>query len=108
MRSISRKLIDGGVIIATGTDAGNIGTQHVGSYFTELEAMHQAGLNMWQLITCSTINGAKAMGKEKSWGSIAIGKRANMILLDADPVQDLGNWRKLSAVINKGVVSIRN
>jgi imidazolonepropionase-like amidohydrolase len=99
-----KKFVDAGVTIATGTDAGNIGTQHAGSYFTELEAMQRAGLNMWQLITCSTINGAKAMGKENSWGSITIGKRANMILLTANPVQDLGNWRKLSAVINKGVV----
>lgn len=99
-----KKIVDAGVTVATGTDAGNIGTQHAGSYFTELEAMQRAGLNMWQLITCSTINGAKAMGKENSWGSITIGKRANMILLTANPVQDLGNWRKLSAVINKGVV----
>ena len=99
-----RKFIDGGVTIATGTDAGNIGTQHVGSYFVELEAMRRAGLTMWQLITCSTINGANAMGKSPSWGSISVGKNANMILLNANPVEDLANWRKLASVINKGVV----
>ena len=97
------KFIEAGVTIATGTDAGNIGTQHTGSYFNELEAMHRAGLNMWQLITCSTINGAKAVGKEKSWGTIAVGKRANMILLNANPLQDTGNWRKLEMVICRGI-----
>lgn len=99
-----KKLVDGGVTIATGTDAGNIGTQHVGSYFNELEAMHRAGLTMWDLITCSTINGAKAVGKESRWGSISVGRKANMVLLNADPTTDLANWRKVEAVINKGSV----
>lgn len=99
-----KKLIDGGVIIATGTDAGNIGTQHVGSYFIELEAMQQSGLNNWQLLQSSTINGAKAVGKEKEWGSIAKGKTANMVLLDANPLDGLANWRKVNRVISKGTI----
>jgi imidazolonepropionase-like amidohydrolase len=98
-----KKLLDGGVTIATGTDAGNIGTQHASSYFVELEAMQQSGFNAWQLLQSSTINGAKAVGKEKEWGSITKGKTANMVLLDANPLDGLGNWRKINAVINKGV-----
>ena len=70
-----KKLVDGGVTIATGTDAGNTGTQHASSFFAELEAMQKAGLTPWQLLEASTINGAKAMGEENSWGSIAAGKR---------------------------------
>jgi imidazolonepropionase-like amidohydrolase len=99
-----KKLLDGGVIIATGTDAGNIGTQHVSSYFIELGAMQKNGFNNWQLVQSSTINGAKAVGKEKEWGSIAKGKIANMVLLDANPLDGLANWRKVNRVISKGVV----
>ena len=98
-----KKLITGGVTIATGTDAGNIGTQHAGSYFNELQAMSDAGMNMWQLLTSSTINGAKAVGKENDWGSLSQGKIANMVLLEENPLSGLQNWKKINAVINKGV-----
>lgn len=99
-----QKLVAGGVIIATGTDAGNTGTQHASSYFIELNAMQQAGMNNWQLLEASTINGAKALGQEKEWGSIAKGKTANLLLFTANPLDSLANWRKISQVINKGVV----
>ena len=98
-----KKLIDAGVIIATGTDAGNLGTQHASSYFIELEAMRQAGLNNWQLLQASTINAAKVLGAQNEWGSIAKGKIANMVLLNANPLDGLVNWRKIDWIINKGV-----
>jgi imidazolonepropionase-like amidohydrolase len=97
-----KKLIDGGVSIATGTDAGNIGTQHITSYLEEAYAMKNAGLNNWQLMEASTINGAKAVGKEKEWGSIAVNKLANMVLLKANPLDSIENWKKIAFIINKG------
>jgi hypothetical protein len=97
-----KKLIDGGVTIATGTDAGNIGTQHATSYFNELYAMQRAGLTNWQLLQASTLNGAKAVGQEKQWGSIAPNKIASMILLSANPLDSISNWKKIELVINKG------
>ena len=97
-----RLMLNAGVIIATGTDAGNTGTQHVGSYFNELEAMKQAGFNMWQLLESSTLNAAKAAGREESLGTITKGKEANMVLLNSNPLDSLGNWRKIDWVINKG------
>ena len=98
-----KKLVDAGVVIATGTDAGNIGTQHASSYFEELKAMQKAGMNNWQLLEASTINGAKALGQENEWGSITKNKLANMLVLSANPLDDLSNWRKIDWVINKGV-----
>ncbi len=98
-----KKLVAGGVTIATGTDAGNIGTQHISSYMDELKAMQSAGMSNWQLLESSTINGAKSVGEEKQWGSIAKDKIANMVLLNANPVEDIANWRKIDYVINKGV-----
>lgn len=103
MHTNLKKMIDAGVIIATGTDAGNIGTQHAGSYFTELKAMRDAGLTNWQLLQSSTINAAKAVGKQDEWGSIAKNKLANMVLLNANPLDSIANWRKIDWVINKGI-----
>jgi imidazolonepropionase-like amidohydrolase len=98
----TKKLLDGGVILATGTDAGNIGTQHVSSYFDELSALQRSGFNMWQLVQASTINGAKAVGKESEFGSIKKGKRADLLLLSRNPLDSLSNWESIDWVISKG------
>ncbi|MDN5283727.1 MAG: amidohydrolase [Mucilaginibacter sp.] len=99
-----KKMADAGVIIAAGTDAGNIGTEHASSLFTELKAMRQSGLNNWQIIQSATINGAKTIGKEKEFGSIEKGKKADLLLLDANPADQLENLQKINLVINKGNV----
>ena len=99
-----KRLHDAGIIIATGTDAGNIGTQHASSFFTELEVMHSAGLSLWDLLVSSTINGAKALNRQNITGSVTKGKMADMVLLNANPLDSLANWRKIERVINRGIV----
>jgi imidazolonepropionase-like amidohydrolase len=99
-----KKLSDAGVLIATGTDAGNIGTLHASSYLAELKAMQKAGMSNWQIIQASTINGAKILNKENEFGTIGIGKKANLVLLDENPVDNLDNITKINKVINQGVV----
>ncbi|MBO9571293.1 MAG: amidohydrolase family protein [Chitinophagaceae bacterium] len=99
-----KKMLDAGITVAAGTDAGNIGTQHVGAYLRELQAMHKAGFSMWDILTSATINGAKAMNLQSGFGSITKGKQADMLLLSANPLDSLANFRKIEWVINKGVV----
>jgi imidazolonepropionase-like amidohydrolase len=99
-----KKLSDAGVLIATGTDAGNIGTLHASSYLNELIAMQKSGMSNWKIIQASTINGAKILNKENEFGTISVGKKANLILLDANPVDNIENLSKIYRVINKGVV----
>ena len=99
-----KKMIDGGVTIAAGTDAGNIGTQHATSFFGELKAMQQSGLTNWQIIQSATINPAKILNHQDSMGSITVGKKADMVLLNANPVDSLDNIIKIDLVINKGHV----
>lgn len=98
-----KKMADAGVIIATGTDAGNIGTLHASSFFKEIRAMQQSGLSNWQIITASTLGGAKALGKEAVFGSIRPGLSADMLILNADPVADLAALQKLESVIQRGI-----
>jgi len=99
-----KKLSDAGVPIATGTDAGNIGTMHASSYLAELKAMQKSGMGNWKIIQASTINGAKVLDKESEFGTVSIGKKANLILLDKNPIDNLDNITKINLVINKGKV----
>lgn len=99
-----KKMIDGGITIVAGTDAGNIGTQHASSFFDELKAMQQSGLSNWQIIQSATINPTKILDKQDSLGSIAIGKKADLVLLNANPVENLDNITHIDRVINKGKV----
>ncbi len=99
-----KKLSNAGVLIATGTDAGNIGTLHASSYLNELLSMQKSGMSNWQIIQASTINGAKILNKETEFGTIAVGKKANLILLNANPIDAIENITKIYRVINKGVV----
>jgi imidazolonepropionase-like amidohydrolase len=98
-----KKLVDAGIPVATSTDAGNIGTPHVSSYFNELLFMQQGGLNLWDLLQSSTINGARAIGKENKFGSISIGKRADLLLFSKNPLESLDNWKHIDLVILRGV-----
>lgn len=97
-------LSDAKVLIATGTDAGNIGTLHASSYLAELRAMQKSGMSNWEIIQASTINGAKILNKENEFGNVSIGKKANLVLLDGNPTEDIENVTKINAIINKGVI----
>ena len=99
-----KKMSDAGVTIVAGTDAGNIGTQHASSFLSELNAMKKSGLTNWQIIQSATINPAKLFNKENNTGSISIGKKADMVLLNADPTASLENLAKIDLVFNKGFV----
>jgi imidazolonepropionase-like amidohydrolase len=98
-----KKMADAGVIIATGTDAGNIGTQHVSSYYDELRAMQDAGMDVWSLLQASTINGAKALGKQNEFGAIKKGMQGNVLLLTKNPAENIENWQSIDLVIKGGI-----
>lgn len=99
-----KKMADAGIIIATGTDAGTPGTLHASSFFKELRDMQQAGLTNWQILVASTLNGAKAIGKDNEFGSIRKGKAADLLILRADPLADLANLEKLDWVLHRGAI----
>ncbi len=99
-----KKLVDAGVRIAAGTDAGNIGTLHATSFMNELNEMKKAGMSNWQILQSATINPQYIFGKEKECGSITVGKKASMVLLNANPVDDLQNLQQIKLVINRGIV----
>jgi hypothetical protein len=64
--------------------------------------MAQAGLSPWEVLRASTLNGARVLGKEREFGTIAAGKRADLVILDRDPVVEVRNLDAVHAVINRG------
>ena len=97
-----RKVWDAGITVVMGTDAGNIGTVHGPSVFREMQIMTQAGLTPLQVLRSATANGAKAMGLERDTGTLAAGKLADLVILDADPLADLTNLSRIHRVIKDG------
>src|SRR3989475_5541706 len=97
-----RKVWDAGIPVVMGTDAGNIGTLHGPSVFREMEIMTQAGLAPLQVLRSATSNGAKAMGLEREIGTLAAGKLADLVILDADPLADVMNLSRIHRVIKDG------
>jgi imidazolonepropionase-like amidohydrolase len=98
-----KKLWDAHIPIAMGTDAGNVGTLHGPSVFREMALMRDAGLTPLEVLRTATVGGAQAMGRS-DLGTIAPGKLADLVLLDADPIADVGNLSHAERVIKGGVV----
>lgn len=99
-----RRLVDAGVTVVMGTDAGNIGTLHGPSIHREFVLMREAGLTPAEILRSATTNGALALGLADTTGRIAPGMRADLVILDADPLADVGNLQKVYRVLKDGVV----
>jgi len=89
------RAVDKGVRIGCGTDTR-------GWVHEELQLMNEAGLSTMQCIRAATLGSAEVLGREKELGSIEVGKLADVVLLDADPVRDITNVRKVHAVYKGG------
>jgi imidazolonepropionase-like amidohydrolase len=93
-----KKLFDAGVKIAFGTDTGPPGRHHGFFEHLELEQMVEAGLTPEQVLHIATAGTAQALGIDTDTGSLQSGKRADVLLLDADPLESILNTRKISRV----------
>jgi imidazolonepropionase-like amidohydrolase len=99
-----RKLVDAGIPIATGTDAGNPLTLHGPSIYAEMDAMQAAGMTPMQVIVASTSVAAHASRLDDVTGTIEKGKDADLLLLSADPAKDVANFRRIRFVMRGGVI----
>jgi len=91
-----------GVRIVAGTDAGNIGTLHGPALHRELEMMASAGLRPMDILVSATKNAAAVMGRQAEVGTLEKGKSADLVILDADPLADIKNTRKIFKVMKAG------
>jgi imidazolonepropionase-like amidohydrolase len=97
-----KTLSDAGVKIAFGTDSG-IPLRFPG-YFEhrELQLMVEAGLTPMQAIVAATSTNAEILGGAKQFGTLQAGRAAEFLVLDANPLDDIRNTEKLSAVWQAG------
>ena len=72
------------------------------SLHRELELLVEAGLTSAEALRTATSNPAEFFGEQSELGTIAKGKRADLVLLDANPLEDIRNTRKVFAVIQNG------
>jgi imidazolonepropionase-like amidohydrolase len=97
-----KRLFDAGVNVGFGTDSGALPGRIPGfAEHHELELMVQAGLTPMQAITAATGENAKLLHSADR-GTIAVGKRADLLVLDADPLVDVRNTQKIFAVYHDG------
>lgn len=101
-RQIVGVMQQSGVGILAGTDTLNPFIFPGFSLHDELAYLVQAGLPPIEALQAATLNPARFMGREKDLGTIEGGKLADMVLLYANPLDDINNTRKIWAVIYNG------
>lgn len=95
-----RRLHAAGIPIVAGTDQGVPGY----SLHREIEIYVEAGFTPLEALQAATIQSARALGVEKECGSIEPSKRGDVLLLDADPLADIQNTRRVWRSVAAGVV----
>ena len=93
-----------GVPIVAGTDVLNPFVFPGFSLHDELGLLVEAGLTPAEALRTATVNAAKYLGTEKNSGTIEEGKAADLVLLNANPLDDIANTRRIAAVVARGRV----
>ena len=75
--------------VTVGSDSGFIFQLYGFAYIRELELLREAGFHPLEVIMAATLNGAEALGMEDEIGSIEIGKKADFVIVDQNPLENL-------------------
>lgn len=101
-RQMVRALHQAGAGILLGTDAAQAYHLPGFSVHEELAMLVEAGLSPFEALAAGTRNPALAMGKQAEFGTLEVGKRADLILLENNPLNDVRNLQKRSGVMLRG------
>ncbi|WP_213958856.1 amidohydrolase family protein [Variovorax sp. dw_954] len=97
------KLFDtAGVKMATGSDMGGAFLVPGFSLHQEFDELEKAGISPLHVLQMATLNGAEFVGKTATIGSVEAGKYADLVLLDANPIDGVQNMHKIFAVVRAG------
>lgn len=103
----AKRLHDLGHPLLLGSDtpsAPTYGQQPGYDSYRELRFMAQAGIPLDAILRAATINNARQFKLERDYGSVAIGKIANLLLLEANPLETVRAWSLIDKVVLRGEV----
>lgn len=101
--AITRQAYLAGVAIAAGTDGETPDQDPWPALIEELEILQdQVGMTPAQTLIAATATNARALNQSDQMGTLEVGKLANIILIEADPLTDVSNLRRLKTVIKRG------
>jgi len=104
VRGNLRRVFREGLLVLAGTDTGVTGILLGVSSQMELALMVDAGLSPAEALQTATIHPAGMLRRERDLGTVEAGKLADLLLLDADPLTDIRNVRKIFRVVRGGTV----
>lgn len=100
--TVLKALSDAGVGILMGTDSPQIFSVPGFSIHAEMEAMARAGMSPYEILKAGTKNVGEYFQAQDSFGTVAIGRRADLILLNANPLVDVRNAAEQAGVMLRG------
>jgi imidazolonepropionase-like amidohydrolase len=101
-RKLLKALEDANVPLMCGTDASDVGPVAGFGIHVELQEYVNDGLTAFQALQTATVIPARYFGKSNEFGTIEAGKRADFVLLQANPLANIGNTRKIEGVMVRG------
>jgi imidazolonepropionase-like amidohydrolase len=99
---IVRMMHKAGVQIMAGSDFSDWGMVPGIDLHNELALLVEAGFTPLEALQAATLNPAKFLGKTDTYGTIQVGRVADLVLLDMNPLEDIGHTRKVNAVVLGG------
>jgi amidohydrolase family protein len=102
LKVLVKQLHDAGVPILAGTDAGWMTAMPGVSLHEELLDLVDAGLTPYEALRSATADPARYLRVDKERGTIEAGKAADLVLLSANPIADIGNTRRIVGVVERG------
>jgi imidazolonepropionase-like amidohydrolase len=99
-----KPFIDAGAPMMAGSDGGGSGGFCVAGFslHEEFDLLGAAGLTPLEVLQMTTLNGARFLGRNATMGTVAVGKNADLVLLDANPVARVANLHAIFAVVRAG------
>lgn len=102
--ALERAFAKAGGMLLAGTDPTGSGGVIPGfSNQRQVELLVEAGFTPLEALTISTLNGAKYLGRDKTVGSIAVGKRADLVVINGNPAATIADIRKVETVFKQGI-----
>ena len=102
-----KKAYEKGIQIALGADAGTPFNYHSNTAY-EMELLARLDISNMDILKMATINSARCVGVEKDYGSIEVGKQADLVCLNENPLENISNVRKINRVIQSGKIVVDN